>query len=321
MVLGLICRLYEIEEEERRRQREAFVQQYNQTRLPRSRRTTACPQELEAICFGDWFRNRIAEANLDDDDNKLLLTAISFPPSQNGLTFTSMKAHGNHYRVMRCKGRDGTWRELSHLRDTDCQGYATFDSGLATTFHEHRRDQTGVALAKQTYVGVLTQILQLDYGPLLHSEPAIILKAKWVRSKWGPDSSGPSMKHDETGLWLANFNIPYPAAEKLDYVLPGQVEQVFFYPNEARTAWRHILHKEGRSRRVVEGIYDVEYNDLVDHHEVVEAELLAAANRAVPLEEGESLVVQQMVSRVTVESVEERIQDDIWEDEDDSEEE
>lgn len=40
-----------------------------------------------------------------------------------------------------------------------------------------------------------------------------------------------------------------------------------------------------------------------------------------PLEEGESLVVQQMVSRVTVESVEERIQDNIWEDEDDSEEE
>lgn len=319
MVLWLLGRLYESEEEERRIERETFQRRYNETRQRGRRQTMACPAEFALIPFGVWFRDTIHNANLDNNEDKLLLTAISFPPSQKVMSYNSMKAFGNHYRVMRCKDRNGKWREMSNLRDTDCQGYATFDSGVATTFHEQIREETGVNLAKLTYVGVLTQILVLDYGPLLHSDPAIILKAKWVRSKWGEDRSNPSMKHDETGLWLANFNMPYPSAEKLDYVLPSQIEQVFFYPNTGRASWRHVLHKEGRSRRVVEGINDLEYNDLVDRHEAVEAELVAAANRRVSLEEGEIVVVQEraVLTRNDCDSND----DDVWEDEEDSDEE
>lgn len=317
MALCLLGRLYESEEEERRTQRETFVRRCNEARRQGNRQTMACPGQFEAIPFGVWFRDAIQNADLDDSDENLLLTAISFPPNQLALTYNSMKAFGNHYRVMRCKDRNGNWQEMSHLRDTDCQGYATFDSGLATTFHEQTREETGVNLAKLTYVGVLTQILRLDYGPMLQYEPVIILKAKWVRSKWGPDRSQPSMKHDNNGLWLANFNMPYPSSEKLDYVLPSQIEQVFFYPNIARTSWRHVLHKEGRSRRVVEGTNDVEYNDLVDRHEIVEVQLVAAANRHVPLAEGQSVVVEERVVSMRADSD----SDDVWEDESESDEE
>jgi hypothetical protein len=66
-----------------------------------------------------------------------------------------MKAFGNHYRV-----EDDTSRHLQ-----------TYDSGVASVFHVPLDDVRDVSV---NYVGVVKDILKLDYGAL-HT-PVILLR-------------------------------------------------------------------------------------------------------------------------------------------------
>ena len=62
----------------------------------------------------------------------------------------------------------------------------------------------------------------------------------------------------------------------MDYVLPRQIEQVFFYPNDKGIAWRTILHKESRSTRVLGDYMEVDFHDTMDDNAKFHIELAEA---------------------------------------------
>jgi hypothetical protein len=96
-------------------------------------------------------------------------------------------------------------------------------------------------------VGVLKDIILLDYGPI--SQPVVLFKCDWVThgsDRWG----NLTYKRDEDGFLLANFrhlkaNIDEP------YVFPAQVQQVFYAHEPSTLWWKIVLHKEPRSKWVV----------------------------------------------------------------------
>jgi hypothetical protein len=71
-----------------------------------------------------------------------------------------MKAFGNHFRV----GHPGS--ELLQ----------TYDSGVASVFEVPTMEATDVSV---NYVGVVKDILKLDYGPL--SRPIVLLRCQWAK--------------------------------------------------------------------------------------------------------------------------------------------
>ncbi len=81
--------------------------------------------------------------NLEDLDMVLLCGK----PSHIVTWYTRMKAYGNHYKV-----------EYSKTRLLQ-----TYDSGIASVFDVPIQDAANVSV---NYVGVLKDILKLDYGPV-----------------------------------------------------------------------------------------------------------------------------------------------------------
>jgi hypothetical protein len=68
-------------------------------------------------------------------------------PSQKATRYTKMKAYGNHFKV----------------QDESSSRMQTYDSGVASIFDVPTEDARDVSV---NYVGVLKDILKLDYGLL-----------------------------------------------------------------------------------------------------------------------------------------------------------
>jgi hypothetical protein len=75
-----------------------------------------------------------------------------------------MKAYGNHFQV----------------NDCNMKGMVSFDCGVASMFGQ-RQAHIGDEHASIQYVGVLKDILRLDYGPI--STPIILIRCAWVRNE------------------------------------------------------------------------------------------------------------------------------------------
>jgi hypothetical protein len=145
---------------------------------------------------------------------------------------------------------------------------------MACTFIQQRETATGQLVNDRvSYVGVLTDILVLDYGqlPLM----VVVFKGVWADPKWSPKSSA-SMRYAESGLWQVNFQKQLRVSAQMDYVMPRQVEQVFFHPNKKGKAWRTVLQKEARSHRVHGDYDDVDYFDTLQDNPKVHADLVEA---------------------------------------------
>src|SRR5450759_3913224 len=98
-----------------------------------------------------------------------ILRKFSTPPSTSVQSYKARRAGGNHWRTM----------SLSLLSDCDGSTYQAFDFGMASPFTRDVVNKKGDTVSKtKTYVGVLTKILKLDYGPLPH--PVVIFKGKWM---------------------------------------------------------------------------------------------------------------------------------------------
>jgi hypothetical protein len=116
--------------------------------------------------------------NLDDMDIFLLCTK----PSQRAIRYGRMKAFGNHFRI-------------ENLATTQMQ---TNDSSVASVFQVPGADTTEVSL---NYVGVVKDILKLDYGPL--QTPVILLQCSWLKRQ---DAQGnPTYSRDDAGFLVVNF--------------------------------------------------------------------------------------------------------------------
>lgn len=138
-----------------------------------------------------------------------------------------MKAFGNHYRV----------------EDSATAAMLTYDSGIASVFQVPTADALDVDVH---YVGVLKDILKLDYGPL-HA-PVVLLRCEWM--KRSDNRGNPTYVRDDAGFLTVNFRHKLPRMAE-PFIFSSQATQVFFSNIVEKPGWKVVLRKEARSRRQV----------------------------------------------------------------------
>jgi hypothetical protein len=147
------------------------------------------------------------------------------------MCYTKMKAFGKKFRI-----DDAASAEL-----------LTYD--IAFVFEVPTANWTEVFV---NYVGVLKDILKLDYGPL-HTL-VIILRCEWMKRQ---DNQGnPTYTKDDAGFLIVNFHHKLPRVEE-PFIFSSQAIKSFFSDVEGRPGWKVVLQKEARSRREVVDTSDV----------------------------------------------------------------
>jgi hypothetical protein len=153
--------------------------------------------------------------------DRLLLTT---KPSQIATRYTRMKAFGNHFRIA----------------DESSRRLMTYDNRIASIFHVPMADAEAMSV---NYVGVLQDILQLNYGPL-HS-PIILLRCEWMKRH-----DNPTYVRDEAGFLVVSFRHKLPRLSE-PFIFASQATQVFFLEEPGKLGWKVVLQKEARARREV----------------------------------------------------------------------
>lgn len=136
-----------------------------------------------------------------------IVVAFSIPPNTKTWSYKKIKAYGSHFCV----------------DDSSTISTVIYDSGVAT-FLSHSNDDGNHPPSRQLhYVGVLKEILELNYGPI--STPIILFWGDWVQN--GLDNKGnPTYKQDQAGFLMANFKHMLLKSNE-PFVFPSQVEQAF----------------------------------------------------------------------------------------------
>ena len=185
--------------------------------------------------FDVWVRkavhNHPHDPNNRDDMDMILLCSRPF---QKGTRYTRMRAFGNHFRV----------------QDSQSALLQIYDSGIASMFEMPAADsEYEVSL---NYVGVLQDILKLDYGPL--RTPVILFRCEWLKRE---DNRGnPTYVRDDVGFMVVNFRHKLPKMSE-PFIFPSQATQVFFSNDVRKPGWKVVLRKEARSRREEQDTSDV----------------------------------------------------------------
>ena len=162
-------------------------------------------------------------ANADDRDRFLL----SKKPLQRALRYTRMMAFGNHFRV----------------EDETAARHMSYNSGVATVFEENFDTEAASSIP---YVGVLKDVLLLDYGVL--QTDIILMRCEWVKPY---DNRGnPTYTRDDSGFLVVNFRHKLPRLAE-PFIFPSQATQVFFSDVVERDGWKVVLRKDARSKREV----------------------------------------------------------------------
>ena len=179
-----------------------MAREYRESRrVLRGRRGTYLPP------FGTWLRERVQQMVADGDRPSLSLITMSRPPFPTIKHYTSMWAHGYHFRA----------------DDEDGRANVSYDSGVAALITQEcvssRADRHPVEAALN-YVGVIRDILLVDYG--IHQYN--VLKCSWIR----PNLEGPrTIRRDVNGFWSVKHGARQtPVVEP--YVFPNHVQQVSF---------------------------------------------------------------------------------------------
>ena len=177
--------------------------------------------------FDVWVRravqNQPHEPNNIDKIDRILLVSR---PSQKATRYTRMRAFGNHFRV----------------EDSQSALMQTYDNGVAIVFEMPTADsQSEVSLC---YVGVLQDILKLDYGPL--RTPIILFRCEWF--KRDDNRGNPTYVQDDAGFMVVNTRHKVPKMSE-PFIFPSQATQVFFFNDMSKPGWKVVLRKEARSKR------------------------------------------------------------------------
>jgi hypothetical protein len=153
----------------------------------------------------EWIKEEVSRRPLNTSSaEEMDLRLLSQKPSQRATRYLRMKAYGNHFRV-----DDPTAAQLQ-----------TYESGVASIFHVPTEDAREVSI---NYVGVLKDILKLDYGPL-HTH-VNLMKCKWM--KRADNRGNNTYARDEAGFLLVNFCHKLPRMAD-PFIFPTQATQVFF---------------------------------------------------------------------------------------------
>ena len=185
--------------------------------------------------FDVWVKKTVHNHDYDpnniDDVDRILLCSR---PSQKATRYTRMRAFGNHFRV----------------DDSQAALLQTYDSVIASIFEVPTVDaQSEVSL---NYVGVLQDILKLDYGPL--RTPVILFRCEWLKIE---DNRGnPTYVWDDAGFMVVNSRHKLPKMSE-PFIFPSQATQVFFSNDVKKPGWKVVLRKEARSRREEQDTSDV----------------------------------------------------------------
>jgi hypothetical protein len=178
--------------------------------------------------FQDWVRKLLETENLDvsnsEEFDKLLLCQ---KPSQRAIRYYRMKAFGNHFRV----------------EDEASARMQTYDSGVASVFEVPTIHATNVFV---NYVGVVKDILKLDYGPL--SRPIVLLRCKWA--KRSDNRGNPTYTRDDAGFLVVNVRHSLPRMSD-PFIFAAQATQVFYSDVPNKSGWKVVLRKEARAKREV----------------------------------------------------------------------
>ena len=144
-----------------------------------------------------------------------------------------MKSFGNHWRV----------------DDENAGRFQTYNSGVASVFEVPVQDAMDVSV---NYVGVLKDILKLDYGPL-HT-PIILFRCQWIKTSDNRDR--PTYIRDNAGFLTVNFRHKLPRMSD-PFIFSSQATQVFFSDIPSKPGWKVVLQKQARLRREVLDTLDV----------------------------------------------------------------
>ena len=189
------------------------------------------PDELRPLPpYENWILPAISKAINDGENIEEEVIQLSIPPTMKATAYRSMYAYGNHIRVKSAE-----------------TNLVTMDSGVAavfgTTCRSSVNDRNPIE-AEVEYVGYVEEILELNYGTTC----VIVLLCNWVRANHR--GAGATMKRDEYGFTLVNFNHMLPISED-SFAFPIHVEQVFFSNDPgSELGWKVVLKNEPRSRRV-----------------------------------------------------------------------
>jgi hypothetical protein len=96
------------------------------------------------------------------------LVNLSVPPSFTALPYKKIKAYGKSFQI----------------EDESTNMLVTYDSGVASVFQQSEGSEDVLEVIQ--YVGILKQILKLDYGPM--SSPIVFFCCSWVKN--GTDNRG-----------------------------------------------------------------------------------------------------------------------------------
>jgi hypothetical protein len=200
-----------------------------------------CELNPNTAPFQDWVRKLPETENLDasnsEEFDKILLCQ---KPSQRAIRYCRMKAFGNHFRV----------------EDEASARTQTYDIGVASIFEVPTIHATNVSI---NYVGVVKDILKLDYGPL--SRPIVLLQCKWAKRSY--NRGKPTYTHDEAGFLVVNVYHSLPMMSD-PFIFAAQATQVFYsdVPNEP--GWKVVLRKETRAKKEVAENADAFITTLVE---------------------------------------------------------
>ena len=128
------------------------------------------------------------------------------------------------------------------------------------------------------YVGIIKDILKLDYGPV--NTPVILLCCKWVRRH--NNHGNPMYIRDEAGFLCVNFRYKMPKSVE-PFIFPSQATQVFYSDDMKKDSWKVVLRSDVRASREVVDTSDVFIT-------TVEASGMTAPSSLPPLLEATSLV-------------------------------
>ncbi len=185
--------------------------------------------------------NTVDESELNlrnpDDMDRFLL---SKKPSQVATRYTRILAFGNRFRV----------------DDDTSARMVSYNSGVASVFSQPAQSDDAASVP---YVGVLQDILLLDYGAL--QTPVILLRCEWVKPF---DNRGnPTYIRDDDGFLVVNFRHKLPRLSE-PFIFPSQATQVFFSDVIERPGWKVVLRKEARAKREVVDTADAFISTTVD---------------------------------------------------------
>jgi hypothetical protein len=109
------------------------------------------------------------------------------------------------------------------------------------------------------YVGVLKDILKLDYGRV--QSPIIIFWCVWM--KWKDNWGNPTYVRDDVGFLTINFWHRLLMTFE-PFIFPSQVMQIFFFDDLKKLGWKVILREEAHSKKEVANLEDVFISTIVE---------------------------------------------------------